>query len=142
MRDIEDRTEQKNMQNTEESLDILDVMLENVYDTEGVPSGVNTRLKNRLECRQVMGTGRFSFWWLPATVATVISVSVGIILCLLYVVINITGAHFWMPNLLQLVSEAWLKTHLLAITMEAAVSWLITLIGVWKGNLVGSARLM
>lgn len=121
--------------------DTLEQLLKEAYSTQPVPEDVNIRLKNQLACQSVMGTNRISFWWLPATISTIVSIAFAIILCLLYVIINIKGEGFWMPNLLRLISETWLKIHLTAIALEVAVSWIITFLGIWKGNLVRSAKL-
>lgn len=119
----------------------LEQMLKKAYSTERVPEEINIRLKNQLACRRVMTTGRVSFWWLPATISTVVSIAFAIILYLLYIIINIKGANSWMPNLLQFVSETWLKIHLAVIALETMASWIITFFGVWKGNLIRSAKL-
>ena len=126
----------------EDSPDRLETMLQQAYSAESVPAGVNTRLQNRLACREVMTTNSVSFWWLPATISTILSIAFSIILCLGYVLVNIAGANSWMPNLLQLVSEPWLKLHLVVIALEVVISWLITFISVWKGNLVRSAKML
>lgn len=131
----EDRIQEHGMDS-----EFLEQMLRQAYSTECVPEETNIRLYNQLACRRVMASGRVSFWWLPATISTVVSAAFAIILCLLYVIINIKGADFWMPNLLQLISETWLRIHLAAIAMETMASWIITFLGVWKGNLVRSAK--
>ena len=117
-------------------------LLLSAYSQEVVSNDMKVRLKNRLDCQRVMRTDSVSFWWLPATLATIISFALAGILCVVYVVVNINGAWSWMPNLLQLVSEIWLKIHLAVIVLEVIVSWLVTILGVWKGNLVKSARIM
>lgn len=117
-------------------------LLLSAYSQEVVLNDMKVRLKNRLDCQRVMRTDSVSFWWLPATLATIISFALAGILCVVYVVVNINGARSWMPNLLQLVSEIWLKIHLAVIVLEVIVSWLVTILGVWKGNLVKSARIM
>ncbi|MBQ4057640.1 MAG: hypothetical protein IJD40_01765 [Lachnospiraceae bacterium] len=117
-------------------------LLLSAYSQEVVSNDMKVRLKNRLDCQRVMRTDSVSFWWLPATLATIISFALAGILCVVYVVVNINGACSWMPNLLQLVSEIWLKIHLAVIVLEVIVSWLVTILGVWKGNLVKSARIM
>lgn len=122
-------------------LEALEQMLKQTYTTECVPEEINIRLNNQLACRRVMASGRVSFWWLPATISTVVSAAFAVILYLLYIIINIKGANSWMPNLLQFVSETWLKIHLTVIALETAASWIITFLGVWKGNLIRSAKL-
>lgn len=119
----------------------LEQLLQSAYATDGVPKEVNIRLKNQLARQQAMEESRFSLWWLPATAGTVVSIAVGLILFLAYVIINIKSDSFWMPNLLQLVSAAWLKLHLLFLATEVAISWIVTIVGVWKGNLVRGARI-
>lgn len=122
--------------------DALEHLLQSAYSQEVVSGDMKVRLKNRLECQKVMRSDSVSFWWLPATLATVISFALAAFLCVVYVVVNINGAHSWMPNLLQMVSEIWLKFHLAMIILEVIVSWVVTILGVWKGNLVKSARIM
>lgn len=119
----------------------LEQLLQSVYAVDGVPANVNIRLKNQLARKQAMEESRFSLWWLPATAGTVISVAVGLILFLAYVIINIKSDGFWMPNLLQLVSGLWLKFHLAFLAVEIVISWIVTFVGVWKGNLVQGARI-
>ena len=109
----------------------MEQMLCLAYSGEGVPQDVKIRLKNRMACHKAMETKGLSFWWLPATAATVISLAVAVIVCMLYVVINIYGMHSWMPNLLQLVSEMWLKIHLFALVVEVVLSWLFTIVLAW-----------
>lgn len=122
--------------------DTMEQLLQSAYSQEVVPNDMKVRLKNRLECQKAMETGSVSLWWLPATVATVISFAVAAFLCVIYVVVNINGAHSWMPNLLQFVSEVWLKFNLAMVALEVTISWIVTLLGVWKGNLVKSARII
>lgn len=119
----------------------LEQLLQSVYATESVLEDVNIRLKNQLVRQQAMEESRFSLWWLPATAGTVISVAFGLLLFLAYVIINIKSDGFWMPNLLQLVSGLWLKLHLVFLAVEIAISWIVTFVGVWKGNLVRGARI-
>lgn len=119
----------------------LEQLLQNAYAKEGVPQEVNIRLKNQLARKQAMEESRVSLWWLPAAAGTVVSVAFGLILFLAYVIINIKGESFWMPNLLQLVSEVWLKLHLIFLATEIVISWIVTFVGVWKGNLVQGARI-
>lgn len=119
----------------------LEQLLKSAYTEECVPEDVNIRLKNQLARKQAMGESRVSLWWLPAAAGTVVSVAVGLILFLGYVLININSKSFWMPNLLHLVSGFWLKFHLTVIATEVIVSWIVTFLGVWKGNLVRGARI-
>ncbi len=126
----------------EQPTDSLEQLLRSAYEKDAVPLDAKIRLQNRIACQKAMQTGNTSFWWLPATVATTISLAVAALLCMFYVVININGVYVWMPNLLQRISEVWLKWNLFVISFEVMISWLITFIGVWKGNLVTSARMM
>ena len=119
----------------------LEQLLQSAYIEECVPEDVNIRLKNQLARKQAMGESRVSLWWLPAATGTVVSAALGLLMVLGYVIINIHGKSFLMPNLLHLVSEFWLKLHLAGIATEVIVSWIVTIIGVWKGNLVRGARI-
>lgn len=140
MEQEKENRKQKIQQNSLES-DFMEQMLLQAYAIEKVPDEVNIRLKNQLACQQVIDRKGLSFWWLPATISTIVSMVIAIILCLLYVIINIESLGFWMPNLLQRLSEAWLKFHLIALVFEITASWIVTFFGVWKGNLVRNARL-
>lgn len=123
------------------SADTMDTMLHSLYSKETTPEDMKIRLQNRLACQKAMESRGVSFWWLPATIMTVTSFAIAAILGVLYVVININGANTWMPNFLQFVSEIWLKVHLIALGIEVMISWLFTVVGVWKGNLVENAKL-
>lgn len=144
MKQVQD-SKQKMIQSTgqsaESNTDSIDLMLHSAYSEESVPQDVKIRLQNRLACQKVMETKGVSFWWLPATVMTVTSFAVAAIIGVLYVVININVSQTWMPNFLQFVSEIWLKIHLIALGIEVMISWLFTMVGVWKGNLVESSKL-
>lgn len=119
----------------------LEQLLQSAYAIDGVPKEVNIRLKNQLACQKAMEESRVSLWWLPAAAGTVVSIAFGLILFLAYVIINIKSDSFWMPNLLQLVSAFWLKLHLAFLAAEIIISWIVTILGVWKGNLVQGARI-
>ena len=119
----------------------LEQLLQSVYAAEGVPEEVNIRLKNQLARQQAVEESRVSLWWLPATAGTVVSFAFGLILFLAYVIINIKGDSCWMPNLLQLVSGLWLKFHLAFLAVEIVISWVVTFVGVWKGNLIKGAQI-
>lgn len=121
--------------------DSVERLLRQAYTTEGVPEEWNIQLKNQLICRQTARGKGISLWWLPAVTSTVVSGAVAIIFFLLYVLINIGGASSWMPNLLQRISEAWLIFHLVVLAVEMVISWIVTLVGVWKSDLVSNARL-
>lgn len=144
MKQVQD-SKQKMIQSTgqsaESNTDSIDLMLHSAYSEESVPQDVKIRLQNRLACQKVMETKGVSFWWLPATVMTVTSFAVAAIIGVLYVVININVSQTWMPNFLQFVSEIWLKIHLIALGIEVMISWLFTMVVVWKGNLVESSKL-
>lgn len=122
--------------------DMLEQLLQSAYSQEAVTNDMKVRLKNRLECQKAMRSDGVSFWWLPATIATVISFALAVFLCVVYVVVNVNGAHSWMPNMLQFISEIWLKFHLAMLVLEVVASWAVTILGLWKGNLVKGARLM
>lgn len=119
----------------------LEQLLQSAYTEECVPDDINIRLKNQLARKQAMGESRVSLWWLPAAAGTIVSAALGLLLVLGYVIINIHGKSFIMPNLLHLVSEFWLKLHLVGIAIEVIISWIVTIIGIWKGNLVRGARI-
>lgn len=143
MKQTEDRQVKKGeMEKENIRLERIEEMLQSAYFTQGVPEKVNIRLKNQIACRQAVEKSSVSFWWLPATVSTVISVAAGIIIYMIYVLVNIKGAYFFMPNLLQLISETWLKLHLAAVISEIILSWLLTFICIWKGSLVQRAKLL
>lgn len=139
---MKDGCKENNFIQDEQLTDPLEQLLQSAYEKDVVPTDAKIRLQNRIACQKAMKTGDTSFWWLPATVATTISFAVAVLLFMCYVVVNIHGVYAWMPNLLQRVSEVWLKWHLLVILFEVLISWCITFIGVWKGNLVTSARMM
>ena len=119
--------------------DMIEDMLQSAYAKESVPDEVNERLKRELAKRKEKPP--VSLWWMPATAYTVISAALGLILCLVYLVVNIQGSRWLMPNLLQLISEYWLKLNLIFIVLGTAVSWIVTFVGVWKGNLIQGARI-
>lgn len=129
------------MKQNEYGTDEIDVMLYAAYSGNGVPENVTLRLKNQLACRKVTDTDKASLWWLPATISTVLCTAFSIICCIIYCIINIQGAASWMPNLLQAVSGIWLKIHLAALVLDIAVSWIITFVGIWKGNLFRGAKI-
>lgn len=133
--------EKKFIQTAEQNTDAIDSMLTSIYKEERTPQDVKVRIQNRLACQKAMETKGVSFWWLPATMMTVISFAIAVMICVLYVVININGSQSWMPNLLQCVSEIWLKLHLVVLGIQVLLSWLFTLIGVWQGNLFKNAKI-
>lgn len=129
------------IQTTAYSATAIDDMLTSIYSEERAPQDVKIRMQNRLACQKVMEAKGVSFWWLPATIMTVVSFAIATMVCVLYVVINMNGSQSWMPNLLQFVSEIWLKLHLVALGVQVLVSWMFTLIGIWQGNLIKNAKL-
>ena len=129
------------MKQKEYSTDDIDAMLYAAYSGNGVPENVAIRLENQLACRRVMDTDKVSLWWLPATISTVLCAAFSIIYCIIYCILNIRGAASWIPNLLQAVSGIWLKIHLTALVLDIAVSWIITFVGIWKGNLFRGAKI-
>lgn len=129
------------IQTTGQNTDEIDEMLTSIYTEERTPQDVKVRIQNRLACQKVMETKGVSFWWLPATMMTVISFAIATMICVLYVVININGSQSWMPNFLQFVSEIWLKLHLVVLAAQVLLSWLFTLIGIWQGNLFKNAKI-
>ena len=137
-----DKSEKKFTQRESVNDSTLEQLLQSAYSEETVADDMKVRLKNRLECQKAMQSDGVSFWWLPATLATVVSFALAGILCVVYVIVNINGAHSWMPNLLQMVSEVCLKIQLLLLGLEVIGSWLVTILCIWKGNLVKSARIM
>lgn len=132
--------EVKNIENTKE-FDRLESMLQSAYQKDSVPEDVNIRLRNQIKCQEVMGESKISFWWLPATVSTVISAATGLILVVLYFAFTVAGNESWMPNLVSHISSAWLNINLAVLLFEVALSWIVTFIGLWKGNFRKSARI-
>lgn len=130
----------KNIENAKE-FDSLDNMLQKAYQKDSVPEDVNIRLRNQMKCREVMGESRISFWWLPATISTVISAATGLILVVLYFAFTVAGTESWMPNLVSHISSFWLNINLAVLLFEVALSWIITFIGLWKCNFRKSARI-
>ncbi len=142
MKQMQDREAAKGeMQKENDSQERISRMLQNAYSTGEVPLEVNIRLKNRIACQQAAGEGRISFWWLPAAVSTVISAAGGCLIYMVYVLVNIQGADFCMPNLLEFISGTWLKLHLAVVMSEMVLSWIFTFICIWKGSLVQRARM-
>ncbi|MCM1498575.1 MAG: hypothetical protein NC124_08925 [Clostridium sp.] len=124
-----------------EEKDGIEKLLRQAYASERVPEEWNIRLRNQLVCRRSVKGDGVSLWWLPAVTATVLSGAAAVVFLLLYVLMNIGGASSWMPNLFQRISGTWLVIHLAALVLEIGISWIITLVGVWKGDLVSNARL-
>ena len=119
----------------------ISLMLQKAYSKGVVPQEVNIRLKNRIACQQAAGKGKISFWWLPAVVSTVISAAGGCLIYMVYVLVNIKGADFCMPNLLEFISGTWLKLHFAVLMSEMVLSWIFTFICIWKGSLVQRAKM-
>lgn len=129
------------IQTTGRNADMIDDMLASIYSEERAPQDVKVRIQNRLACQKVMETKGVSFWWLPATMMTVISFAIAVMLCMFYVVVNMNGSQSLMPNFLQFVSEFFLKIHLVVLGVQVLLSWLVTLIGIWQGNLFKNAKI-
>ena len=148
-RNIEEKQEDKGQRSSiaeenEQSFpdtDSVERLLRQAYTTESVPEEWNIRLKNQLICQQAARGKGLSLWWLPAVTASVVSGAMAAIFFLLYVLMNIGGASSWMPNLLQRISDVWLVLHLVVLVLEIVISWIITLVGVWKSDLVSNTRL-
>lgn len=148
-RDMEQRQDDKVRQRAAEGgakqslpeTDNVEELLRQAYAAGDVPEEWNIRLKNQLASRQTVRGKGVSLWWLPAVTATVVSGAAAVIFFLCYVLMNIGGASSWMPNLLQRISDVWLTLHLAVLATEIVISWVITLVGVWKGDLVRNARL-
>lgn len=142
MKQMQDREAAKGkIQEENARLEQISCMLQRAYSKGEVPEEVNIRLKNRIACQKAAGEGRISFWWLPAVVNTVISAAGACLIYLVYVLVNIKGADFCMPNLLEFISGAWLKLHLVVVIAEMVLSWFFTFICIWKGSLVRGAKM-
>ncbi|MCI8507352.1 MAG: hypothetical protein HFJ06_02130 [Lachnospiraceae bacterium] len=142
MKQMQDREIAKGeMQKENADQERISRMLQNAYSIGEVPAEVNIRLKNRIACQQAAGEGRISFWWLPAVVNTVISAAGGCLIYMVYVLVNIKGADFCMPNLLEFISGTWLKLHMAVVMSEMVLSWIFTFICIWKGSLVQRAKM-
>lgn len=121
--------------------DDIDTLLKQIYAVGSVPEEWNIRLKNQFINQPSVRNKSVSLWWLPAVTFTVVSAGLAVITFLLYILMCIGGAFSCMPNLLQRISDAWLMIHLAALALEMLISWIVTLVGVWKGDLVRNARL-
>lgn len=122
--------------------DHLESMLQAAYPKDNVPKDVNIRLQNQIKCKEVMGENKVSFWWLPATLSTILSLAISLIVIVLYCILEIKGADSWMPNLVSHISTFWLKLNLIVLVSEVALSWFITIVGLWKGNFRKSAKIL
>lgn len=139
------RTSSGSMQSGQGQPDALDAMLFAAYETESVPDAVKLRLKNRLKNRlaaKALETqGTFSVWWLPATAATVLAAVAGLLLSIVYVLVNFGGQNVLMPNLLHMASGIWLTIHLAGLAMCTLSSWVLTAVSMWKAELRQRARI-
>lgn len=127
--------------NKEQSEEALDRMLKTLYADGAVPKDLNIRLKNQLKCKTVMEESGLHIWWLPASLNTIIAAAGIGIAVLLYCIVNLVGMNATMPYLLQFVTKSFLKIHLAFAACQVIVSWLITIVGLWKLNFYQSARL-
>lgn len=118
----------------------IDSMLKAAYGHGIVPEGVNVRLYNQLKCKAVMQEKSISVWWLPAFLSTVIAVVGFIIVFMLYLVINLNES-FIMPNLVHMISTGFLKLKLLGMIIQITISWVVTVIGLWKMNFYHNAHI-
>lgn len=135
------RTSSGSMQSAQGQPDGLDAMLFAAYETEPVPDAVKLRLKNRLAVKALETQGTFSVWWLPATAATVLAAVAGLLLSIVYVLVNFGGQNVLMPNLLHMASGIWLTIRLAGLAMCTLSSWVLTAVSMWKAELRQRARI-
>ena len=124
-----------------EQPDALDDLLFAAYETEPVPDAARLRLKNLLAAEEREKKETVSVWWLPAVAATVFGAAAGILLCVVYVLVNFSGQHVLMPNLLHMASELWLAVNLAGLLLCTLSSWILTAVGMWKPELRQRARI-
>lgn len=129
------------MQSAQGQPDALDAMLFAAYERESVPDAVKLRLKNRLAVKELENQGTFSVWWLPAVAATLFAAVAGLLLSIVYMLVNFGGQNVLMPNLLHLASELWLTVHLTGLGLCTISSWVVTVVGLWKAELRQRARI-
>ena len=118
----------------------IDSMLKTAYGHGNVPEDVNVRLHNQLKCKEAMNEKSISVWWLPAFLSTVIAIAGFVIAFTLYLVINLNES-FIMPNLVHVISIGFLKLELLGMIIQITISWLVTVIGLWKMNFYHNAHI-
>lgn len=121
--------------------DALDGMLKSLYASETVPDDINIRLQNQIKYKTAMEENGMHIWWLPASLSTVLAVAGMALSLMLYYIIMLAGVDATMPFLLRFVAEGFLKIQFAIAFFQAAVSWLMTFVGLWKLNLYQSARL-
>lgn len=112
----------------------LDEMLKAAYSEEKVPEDINIRLRNQIACREVMKEKSISFWWLPAVLSTILAVAGFSMSFLLYVIISMKSTDCIMPNLVHILSTGFIQIELIAAVFQIVVSWLVTVVGLWKLN--------
>lgn len=112
----------------------LDEMLKAAYSEEKVPEDINIRLRNQIACREVMEEKSISFWWLPAVLSTILAVAGFSMSFLLYVIISMKSTDCIMPNLVHILSTGFIQIELIAAVFQIVVSWLVTVVGLWKLN--------
>lgn len=117
-------------------------MLEQAYGREKVPADVKLRLENRLACKEVMKEQSISFWWLPALLSTLIALSGFTISAVLYLIISVKSPDFIMPNLMHLISTGWMHIISLVTICQIGVSWIFTVIGLFKLNFRKRAHIL
>ena len=120
----------------------LDEMLKAAYSEEKVPEDLNIRLKNQIACREVMKERSISFWWLPAVLSTILAVAGFSISFLLYMIISMKSTDCIMPNLVHMLSIGFIQIELAAAVFQIAVSWFITVVGLWKLNFRKRAHIL
>lgn len=118
----------------------IDNMLKQAYRHENVPESVNIRLRNQLKCKEAITEKSISVWWLPALLSTVIAVAGFVIAFILYLIVNLSG-DFIMPNLVHVVSTSFIKLEWIGMAVQIAISWLVTIIGLWKMNFYHNAHI-
>lgn len=118
----------------------IDSMLKTAYGIETVPEGVNVRLRNQLKCKEAMAEKSISVWWLPAFLNTVIAAAGFAVALTFYLVVNVSGG-FIMPNLVHMISTGLIKIEVIAALIQIAVSWIVTIIGLWKMNFYHNAHI-
>ncbi|MDO5156027.1 MAG: hypothetical protein Q4D51_08675 [Eubacteriales bacterium] len=121
------------MANENKQVDI-DQLLVQTYASESVPDGVNIRLKNQIACKASMQEKSISFWWLPATISTFLMIAFCGMTGWLYVILELKKDWFLMPNLTHLLSKGFVYVVCAMALGHILVSWLFTVIIMWKLN--------
>ena len=120
----------------------LDEMLKAAYSEEKVPEDLNIRLKIQIACREVMKEKSISFWWLPAVLSTILAVAGFSISFLLYMIISMKSTDCIMPNLVHMLSIGFIQIELATAVFQIAVSWFITVVGLWRLNFRKRAHIL